>query len=319
MTDNVDPLATAQPTNPAPSAAVTPAPAADPAAVTPPAAAEPPAAVLDTADPAAPAAPQNWPDNWRDLLAGDDEGGKKQLERMSSPSDVMKAYRELVKKQGSGQLINKLPDNPTPEQLAEFRKANGIPETPDKYDLTLSDGLVIGEADKPLVDGFVKQMHDMNASPQMVKNALQFYFAEQTKQIEQVATQDSENRVKATQALQAEWGGEFKQNVDMAKNLLVGQFGADTAGALFFARMPDGTIFGNNPSVLKGLVALAKEVNPAATLVPAGGNQVAAIGDEISKYETMLRDNPQEYYRDSKHQERFAQLMSARDALKARG
>lgn len=301
----------------APSATAAPAATAVPAATQPPSATQPPTAITDPSSPK-PAA-QNWPDNWRDLLAGDDEGGKKQLERMSSPADVMKAYREMVKKQGAGQLKSALPENATPEQLSAYRKENGIPETPDKYDLTLPDGLVIGEADKPIVDGFLKDMHAANAPPALVKQALGFYYKQQQEQITQVATQDVIRKNEAVEALQAEWGGEFPQNVGLAKNLLVGQFGEETANALYFSRLPDGTLFGNNPAVLKGLVALAKEVNPTATLIPGGGNQTAAIGDEVGKYQAMLRDNPQEYYSNPKHATRFAQLLDAQKKLEQRG
>lgn len=265
------------------------------------------------------AAPATWPNNWRDLLAGDDEGGKKQLERMSSPADVMKAYREMVKKQGSGQLKAALPENATAEQLAAFRKDNGIPETADKYDLTLPDGLVVGEGDKPIVDGFLKDMHTANAPPALVKQALSFYYKSQQEQIKQAAIQDVQRKTEATSALQAEWGGEYPQNVGLAKNLLVGQFGEETASALYFSRLPDGSLFGNNPAVLKGLVNMAKEINPTATLIPGGGNQTQAIGDEVGKYESMLRDNPAEYYRDPKHATRFAQLLDAQKKLEQRG
>ena len=299
---------------PAAPAAVTP-----PAAITPPApAAAPPTIVNDPAAPTAPA-PATWPDNWRDLLASDDDGAKKQLERMSSPQDVMKAYREMVKKQGSGQLRASLPDNATPEQLTQYRKDNGIPETHDKYDLTLPDGLVIGDHDRPIVDGFLKDMHTANTPPALVKQALGFYFKQQQEQIKEAAIQDVARKTEATQALQSEWGGEFKQNVDLAKGLLLTQFGEEMANDLFYSRLPDGSLFGSNPSVLKGLVAIAKDINPTATIVPAGGNQVAAIGDEITKYQTMLRENPQEYYRDPKHASRFAQLIEAEKKIAARG
>lgn len=306
------------PVTPPPAAPVTP-PAAPAAPVTPPAApATPPTALQDPEAGKTPPAPASWPDNWRDLLAGDDEGGKKQLERMSSPADVMKAYREMVKKQGSGQLKTALPENPTPEQVAQFRKENGIPETHDKYDLTLPDGLVVGEEDKPFVDNFLKDMHAANASPALVKQALSFYYKNQQDQIKEMAIQDVARKTEAVRSLEAEWGGEYPVNVTLAKNLLVGQFGEDTANALYFSRLPDGSLFGNNPAVLKGLVSMAKEVNPTATLIPNGGNQVAAIGDEVSKYQSMLRDNPQEYYRDPKHAQRFAQLLDAQKKLEQR-
>mgnify|MGYP000100175251 CR=1 FL=1 len=54
----------------------------------------------------------------------------------------------------------KLSEAPTDEELAEYRKANNIPEAPDKYDLTFDSGLVIGKEDKPIVDSFLKYAHD---------------------------------------------------------------------------------------------------------------------------------------------------------------
>ena len=75
-------------------------------------------------------------DDWRTRLAGGDEKELKRLSRFASEADVYKAYRELEKKKSSGELKQALSKDATPEQIAEWRKENGIPETPDKYDLT---------------------------------------------------------------------------------------------------------------------------------------------------------------------------------------
>lgn len=307
---------------PSPAPAPAPAPASPPPASPPPATPNPapaPATALDAPEqPGQQPAPASWPENWRDLIASGDEGARKQLERMNSPADVMKSYRELIKKQSSGQLKAALPEGATPEQVTAWRKENGIPETHDAYDLTLDDGLVIGEHDKPMIDGFLKDMHAANAPPALVKQALGFYYKEQQRQVAEIATRDAESRQQAVQSLQSEWGGEFKGNVDGVKNLLVGNFGEEVASALYFSRLPDGSLFGNNPAVIKGLAKLAREVNPAGTLVPAGGNQAMAIGDEIQKYEKMLREDRAGYDRDPKNAERFAQLLDAQKKLGAR-
>src|SRR3546814_3644725 len=55
-----------------------------------------------------------------------------------------------------------LPIYATPEQIAEWRKEQGIPEKPEDYDLKFDNGLVIGEADKPLVAEFLKASHATN-------------------------------------------------------------------------------------------------------------------------------------------------------------
>ncbi|MGF7446190.1 hypothetical protein V7P28_21410, partial [Klebsiella michiganensis] len=82
-------------------------------------------------------------------LAGDDAKYRKQLERYASPEALAKAHRELQSKMSSGEFrAAKLPENPTNEELARWRKDNGVPDKADDYLADLPSGIVLGDEDK---------------------------------------------------------------------------------------------------------------------------------------------------------------------------
>src|SRR5688572_23894721 len=97
-------------------------------------------------------APADWPADWRQKLAGEDKKTLERLGRMASPADLLKSYRALEQKISAGELKKGLPENATPEQVAEWRREQGLPEKPEGYleNLSLPDGVVLGEADKPM-------------------------------------------------------------------------------------------------------------------------------------------------------------------------
>ncbi|HET7409683.1 MAG TPA: hypothetical protein VFJ13_05740, partial [Paracoccaceae bacterium] len=189
------------------------------------------------------AAPADWPEDWRQRLAGDDKKALKRLERLGSPKDVMTAYRALERKVSSGELKTGLKEDATPEEVASWRRENGIPEKPEDYDTTLPDGLVIGEDDKPLVGEFLTAMHAKNAHPETVKAALAAYYRiAETQQAAQIEA-DRGFRREAEDALRAEWGPEYRPNVNAMGNFLDGA-PAGLKERLLGARLADGKLLG---------------------------------------------------------------------------
>ncbi len=147
---------------PVSGAETTAAPASTPATTSAPAApaSDPPktptGTVLDGVSDTPVAAPVTWPENWRDEMAGGDEKERKRLERFASPADVYKSNRELEKKLSTGKFKVDLPENPTEEQIAAYRKDMGIPED-GKYDTEIGGGFVWSDDDKPALDFFAKR------------------------------------------------------------------------------------------------------------------------------------------------------------------
>lgn len=243
--------------------------------------------VAGAVDDKTPQVPADFPEDWRVKLSAGDTKELARLERFGSPTDVYKAYRALEQKMSSGKLKSDLPQNATPEQLTEWRKDNGVPETPDGYDTSLSD-ITIGENDKPLVDEFLKEMHNSNASPTAVKSALKAYYNLVEKQNLERESSDIDFKAESLGELQSEWGADFRKNVNMVANLLA-TAPTEIAQRIEASRTPEGHKFGDDPAMMKWFNQLAREVNPAAAVVPnAGSNAANAMADEKKAIEAKM-------------------------------
>lgn len=271
--------------------------------------------VLDGADAgAAAAAPQDWPDNWRQRMAGEDANLLKQLERLSSPQDLYKSYRALQSKLSTGEYkkVTALPDNATPEQVAAYRKDNGIPEKWEDYDTSLPDGLVIGEEDKPIVDAVLQDLHAAHAPPPFVKAALSSYFKMQEQH--QAAAVEADNNISAqtVESLRAEWGAEYARNKNAISAYLdtLGDFGEKLIGA----RLADGTKLLGSVEGVKFIHNLAKEVNPAVTAFPGSADPMKSIEQELAD----LKVGTDEYWRSPAKQARARELYALQEKFAAK-
>jgi len=265
----------------------------------------------------------DWPDDWRDKLAKGDDKARKRLDRFQSPADVMKSWQELERRMSSGEVKAKLPDNATEEQIAAWRKDNGIPDKPDGYLEKLPNGLVIGDEDKPILEGYLARVHGKNASPEIVADTVAWYYAQQEETIAAQAEADKAYGRQSEDALRAEWGGEYRANVNSVMSFLktapADDNGTPLSDLLMGARMADGTLFGSNPAALRWLARLANDANPAGFVAPgAGGSQIDAINTELDTIRKAMRENRAAYDKDEKMQERFRTLLLAQEKLSAR-
>lgn len=271
----------------------------------------------DGGKPAEPAG--QWPDNWRDLAAGGDADMAKLAQRYATPSDVMKALKAAQTKISSGQMTTKLGENPTEEELATFRKENGIPEKPEAYEVKLPNGVVLGDQDAPLADGFKGAAHAANLSATQFNKVMDWYFGEQTKQQEALAEGDTQFRQQTEDTLRNEWGGEYRGNVQAVNNLLA--LAPDgVAQRLLGGRMADGSMVANDPAVIKWLHGLARELNPAASALPPGmPATTASVTSRIAEIEKVMREDQGAYWKDQKMQEEYRALLGAKEKMAARG
>lgn len=308
----VDTAPAAEPAAPAAPAVV---PAAD-AGQTPAApAAAPVTAVQDNA-PAAPA----WPDNWRDLMAAGDDAFRKQLDRVSSPLDIAKNYRELERKKSSAPApAPTLPENATAEQVAEYRKAVGLPESPDKYEIKLPEGFQFGEKDKPYVDMYLKTMHDRNLPTEAVNAGLNAYAAILEKQATEYVQRDMSDKRAFEDQMRSEWGNEYRTNVNIVENF-ISSAPADIGEMIVHGRGPDGRALLNNPEFVKWINTMAREINPAATVVPSGGDMVKTIDAELQALDDYRRANLNNgrWHNDDARRARHRELLEAKSKLEAK-
>lgn len=271
--------------------------------------------------PETPVAP-DWREDWREKMAGGDEKELKRLARFKSPIDVYKSARELEKKMSSGDVKAKLAADATEEQIAAWRKDNGIPDKPDGYLEKLPAGLVIGEDDKPMLSSYLEAVHGRNASPEIVADTLDWYYKAQTAALEEQGLADTAYKQASDDALRAEWGAEYRANVNSINSFLeAAPVDGDVAlkDLLLGARLADGTKLGNNPAALKWLAGLAHDANPAGFIAPASAaSQVDGVNEEIAKIEGVMRTNRRAYDKDEAMQARLRTLYDAQEKLAKR-
>ncbi|MBV8473753.1 MAG: hypothetical protein JO107_14180 [Hyphomicrobiales bacterium] len=268
-----------------------------------------------------PPAPATWPENWREQMAGDNKKAQERAKRFNSPNDILNSYLALEGKLSGGEFTKKLPSHPTEAELAEYRKANGIPDKPEGYDTSLGNGIVWGEADKPLLESWTKHAHDNNFSADVVKKGLEWYAREQEAIVERLVETDMANYQAGTAALQAEWGPQFKSNLNSAKAMLDAYPGV--WDSIMGSRDGAGMRNGDNPAVLKALAAIAKELNPFAAVAPTTPGQTPeqSIAGRLKELNGMMGDRSSAYWRGAQSnalQAEYRELIDQQTKLAAR-
>jgi hypothetical protein len=253
-----------------------------------------------------------WPEDWREQLAGEDKTFLATLKRYASPANYAKAGFEAQQKIRSGEFKKPLDKSATPEQLAEWRKENGIPEKAEAYEFDLG-GFVPGEADKPVLDNFKQFAHANNMPPTQLNDIAKWYFDQQEQVIAQQIEADKDYRAEQEEALRQEYGHEFKSNINAVKNFLTQTAGEELTGLLFGARLADGSLLGNNGAALRWLVSVAREQTPGAGLVPSGTPDVGkALNSRLSELDNIYVNDSERYRRDGlekEHQDLLAASM----------
>lgn len=277
--------------------------------------------------------PKTWfePD-WRQRYATGadgkvDDSKLKRLERYGEPGAAFDALLSVQQRIGSGEFRSVLPKDAKDEQIAAWRAENGIPAAADKYELKLRDGQVIGEADKPIIDSFLKSAHGANLNTAQASAVTDWYYDEIERQTQQRADMDRQAAEGARDALIAAWGTDYKLNTNLVQGLLDAA-PADVRDKFMHGRLADGTPIMGDAKTMQWLNSLARTINPVSTLIPnAGANIVGSINDEIASIEKNMRapKGSQEwkaYWEDPKvsgQGGRYSQLLDGRERAQAGG
>ena len=312
----------------APSQAPSPnsAPAAAPAPSTAPV--PPPTIAGSAVDPGKAALPpSDWPTDWRLKIAGGDAEAAKSLERLSAPTDLFKSYRELHTKVSSGELRappKLLAKDATPEQTAAWRKEQSLPDNAEAFvkGLALPNGVVPGEADRDMLNAFAETAFKNNWNGDQFNQAVAWYYEQQDARQAQQIERDDAFKQTALIELGKEWGPQqFQANLNAMQNLLA-LFPQGVADNMLAGRMADGSRVGDNPGVLRALVHLARELNPAATVLPTGGDLSAkGLEGRMAEIQKMMGDYRSDYWQGPKAadlQKEFRDLVEAQEKLRSR-
>jgi len=258
--------------------------------------------------------------SWRDQMAGEDKQFRTRLERFKDPTAFAQSYRSLETKLSSGEYKKALPEGATAEETATWRKENGIPDKADAYleKLALPNGIVTGEEDKPILADFATLAHGKNWTPGQFNEAVSWYFETQNKQVAAQQAADRDYMTTAEEQLHTSWGADYRANKNVIGSVR-DSMPESLQSRLMSGRTADGKMIGNDPEFLNWIVQVGREMNPAATLLPAGTTDPnKGVDAELAAIRELRRNDPDKYDQDKKLQAREIELLDAQSKLKAR-
>lgn len=269
----------------------------------------------------------SWNDGWRDrLAAGSTDSAKelKQLERYESPEQIWRKARSLEQRMSAGELRSVKPKDASDAELAKWREENDIPADPTKYELQQPDGFKPPKEDDPFLNAFFKSAHGADFTQGQVNAAVGAFYGEVARAEEATAEAEAEAKQKTEDTLRAEWGTDYRANMNMA-NALLARAPEEIREGFSNGYLDDHTPIKASPAMMKWLVQMEREINPAATVVPSAGGDVGAnIATEIDKYKKWMGDDNSPYRKGGEgktaeeHQAYYRDLIEAKRKLDER-
>lgn len=236
------------------------------------------------------------------------------LERVVDEGTLLKNYVEAQEKIRTGQISSGLPENPTPEQMTEWRGNNDVPAESKDYNVTLDEGLIIGDQDQAILDDIYRVGHEGNVPNSVMSGMVNSFLAAREAEIDSIQQDDGIHNQQTSQKLKEAWGQDYDTNINMVKGLFNGM--PETMRDEFLgARMPDGRAVFNSPEAMVFFGDMARKLNPAGTVVPNSNNPVQAIDDEIKSLEGKMKEPG--WHKDVDSQSRLTALYNAQENMKA--
>lgn len=183
-------------------------------------------------------------DGWTDHLPDDAVPYKETLARYKTVPDMAKALAHanaLV-----GRKLGVPNEKSTPEEVAAYRKALGVPDSLEEYDFTPEQVPEGFNWDRGAMQPFAEVAHKHNIPPSAMKELAGLFAQYESSKIDVMQGMFDQQRQEAVATLQKEWGQDFSKNIGVAKQA------AKIAGV-------DANSFGfADPEVVRGFVRMAQ-------------------------------------------------------------
>ena len=223
-------------------------------------------------------------------------------DKFASPTDAVKAHREAQRQ--ISRMISVPGDGASPEEIAKYRKAIGIPESPDGYRITIPDGLPDAirpddDASKAMQADFVGAMHAAGAPPAAVQAAVDWYYRTTAGVFEADVTAARDYRSATEESLRKEWGGDYDANMAVADRFvkaysdggpsLGGRGLTDDSADLLALELKDGGVLGSHPAFVKlaaragrALVEHRPDIGRSSEEIVDGEQRIDALTKQIA-------------------------------------
>jgi len=209
-----------------------------------------------------------------------DEKLRKHAERFLSGEDAVKSSLEL--RQKLSKAIVKPGENATEEELATFRKALDVPETPDKYEFPIPEGIELSDTQKQSMDNWKEIFHANYISKGTSKVLLEALQADMAVEQEAMARANAEFVKESENALKEDWGNEYDKNHEYANRAAREGFDADFEDAKMI-QTADGKFLLDHPVIVRMFAKFGREMNETGLGDVMDSGQKETILDQIEE------------------------------------
>lgn len=254
-------------------------------------------------------------EDWRARVAGDDEKLQKLTKRYSTPTDMARALQAAQAKISEGVVV--VPTEKSSEaERASFRKAVGVPEEPDKYEMKLPDGAPpLTDVDKEAFKIFAKMAHTADYTQKQMNVAVEALQEFQKIGREEMERQAMVKREATENELVAEWGPrEYRARVNLINRMFDGH--ADVRDFMR-APMADGTALGAHKPFVKFMDDVARKLSSEGALIDGEPAENVDVGARKRELMDLMHKDPKRYASKSV-QDELMMLTRATQRLRAR-
>lgn len=249
----------------------------------------------------------DWPEDWRTKLANGDEKLMKRLERFSSPDKILQSWLAAEQKISSGEYKAQLPEDASEEQIAEWRKSNGIPEAPTEY--KLPEEIDWDDQDRELFNHVFERMHTKNATQEQVDAMVTGYMELIQQAHEKRADADRQFLQENEDALRSKLGDEYRPQINIFKRVLEdpeGPIPQTVVQSLMTARDEQGHKLINNAEVAQFLIEQGLNHYGDGALI--SGDAKATMSSRMDEIKQVMKTDFDRYLREGMDQE-YAKLL----------
>lgn len=281
------------------AAPTTPAPAAADGASAKPAngTGEPPATTAPDA------AKAYWPDDWKQTVAKDPNSAfAKWVSRYGSPEAALIGGHEAVTKIRSGEYARALPKDAPPEQVAEWRKANGIPETPDAYQIDIPEPLAKHEGMKTALEATITALkpvfHGLNMSAAQAAGLSKAYLDMEAQTLEARTHEARQQTDRQKADVAREYGHNYENHMRLAAEFMRGTLGEEPAEEVKDIILANGTRLGDHPLFIRLVTQSALNAAADGDLIPAdnGGGGAGTLGERLAAAVDLRYTDPKKFH-----------------------
>jgi hypothetical protein len=259
-----------------------------------PAPAEPAASPSIVNEPAAPAAaPESYVDpsgtfvpEWSSKLPEAEFGEfRSKLALYKSPTDLARALKHANQLIGQkGNMVAPLTPESSPEEVARYRKAMGVPDNPKEYGEAIRPKIEVPPNvrwDDAIADRYMEAAHKHNIKPEAMQELIQLNLKQQELSVKAARDMIEEKRQNSIQQLRQTWGANFDRNKAIVQNAAI-YYGVSTEDPGFAS-----------PAVVKMIARMAKDMEEdkfvsAGSSLPSGSADFRAKAKDIQ----TNADNP---------------------------